>query len=601
MATLTTGDQAVAGPPAADAPPWHRRRALAPILVVGYLACAYPIYHPAIRHPASRISGGNDSLLFSWWLGWIPHAVAHGMNPLLTGHMNAPDQVNGMWNTSVPLLGVLGAPVTAAAGPVVTLNLWLVLSPVLSASALFFVLRRRFGTLPSAVAGLLYGFSPYVIGHSLGHLHLSVALLPVLALPLLEDVFLRQRHPRRSGVLLGLLAAGQVFLSTEVLATATIMVAVAVATLAAARPGEVRARVRPALTSLAVAAVTALVVAGGPLLLALLGPGRPRGPIQQPGVAVADLYAFVVRSPLQVWHSAGTDRIFSHFTSNATEVSTYLGVPLILLTLYLLIRYRRTLLVTVCGVVAPVAAVLSLGSRLHIRGHNTGIRMPWVVFGRLPLINNALPGRLSLYVVLAISVLLAWWLHHVARAGRGRQLAATALVAAALVPLVPLYPLPVQQVRTPRFFTGSAVTALPRESTVLVLPYPWSAEATAMLWQARAGYRFRMPGGYFVGQRWNGLRLFNPVPTPLTAAAVGLQSGYLDLAAAERRLAEERADARRIGVSAIVLGPTSNADRLRALVDALTGQPGRPVGGVVLWQAPADQPLIPTGDVYQRS
>jgi hypothetical protein len=82
--------------------------------------------------------------------------------------------------------------------------------------------------------------------------------------------------------------------------------------------------------------------------------------------------------------------------------------------------------------------------------------MPWVVFDRLPLINNALPGRLALYVVLAISILLAWWLHHVTRAGRGRPLAATALVAAALVPLVPLHPLPVQQVGTPRFFTSSA-------------------------------------------------------------------------------------------------------------------------------------------------
>ena len=125
---------------------------------------------------AGRATGwvSADSSLATWWLGWTVYALGHGLDPLTSTWQNAPDGVNGMWNTGVPVLGVLLAPVTATAGPVVADNVAMILGPAVSA----YVAYRALGVLVGArwiriAAGLVYGFSPFVIAHAwVGHLDL---------------------------------------------------------------------------------------------------------------------------------------------------------------------------------------------------------------------------------------------------------------------------------------------------------------------------------------------------------------------------------------------------------------------------------------------
>jgi hypothetical protein len=38
-----------------------------------------------------------------WFLRWMPFALEHGYDLLVTHHLNYPDGVNLMWNTSLPL------------------------------------------------------------------------------------------------------------------------------------------------------------------------------------------------------------------------------------------------------------------------------------------------------------------------------------------------------------------------------------------------------------------------------------------------------------------------------------------------------------------
>ena len=91
------------------------------------------LFRQVLAAPPVRLPGGNDGVLFSWWLGAVPHAVFSGSDPLITPLLNAPDGVNGMWTTSVPVLGLVASPLTALVGPVVTLNVLFVLAPALSA------------------------------------------------------------------------------------------------------------------------------------------------------------------------------------------------------------------------------------------------------------------------------------------------------------------------------------------------------------------------------------------------------------------------------------------------------------------------------------
>ena len=81
---------------------------------------------------------------------------------LVSHHLNYPDGVNLMWNTSLPLPGLLLAPVTATWGPVLSFNL-LVLAYGLSAWCAYLAIRRFVpGHLAAAVGGLVYGFSPAI-------------------------------------------------------------------------------------------------------------------------------------------------------------------------------------------------------------------------------------------------------------------------------------------------------------------------------------------------------------------------------------------------------------------------------------------------------
>ena len=94
---------------------------------------------------------------------------AHGDEPALHHLLHAPLGVNGMWNTPVPVLATLFAPITLTAGPVAAYNVAMVLGPVVSGLALALALGvwiERWW--PRAVAGLLYGFSPFMIAHQLG-------------------------------------------------------------------------------------------------------------------------------------------------------------------------------------------------------------------------------------------------------------------------------------------------------------------------------------------------------------------------------------------------------------------------------------------------
>src|SRR5271169_5115570 len=72
------------------------------------------------RDPASRIVAGNpyDADQFAWFFRYDATAVAHFRLPALTTDgMNAPQGISVMWNTFMPLPGVLLAPVTLLAGP----------------------------------------------------------------------------------------------------------------------------------------------------------------------------------------------------------------------------------------------------------------------------------------------------------------------------------------------------------------------------------------------------------------------------------------------------------------------------------------------------
>jgi len=148
-----------------------------------YAALAVVAYLPTLpltdSHAQKCLCG--DTAQQVWFLAWVPFSLAHGHSLFYSNWVLYPSGVNLMDNTAMTLLGVIAAPVTVLFGPVAAYNLVLRAGFTLSALAMFVVVRRLVRWWPAAlVAGLLYGFSPFMVGQGLSHEFLVFAPIPPL-------------------------------------------------------------------------------------------------------------------------------------------------------------------------------------------------------------------------------------------------------------------------------------------------------------------------------------------------------------------------------------------------------------------------------------
>ena len=99
----------------------------------------------------------------------------------------------------------------------------------ISATAAFVVLRKWQVWWPAAaLGGLIYGFSPYMVGQGLGHVEMMFVPLPPFIVMTVVSILQRQGSQRRLGVQLGLLVAVQYLILPEVLASVAVFTFVAV-------------------------------------------------------------------------------------------------------------------------------------------------------------------------------------------------------------------------------------------------------------------------------------------------------------------------------------------------------------------------------------
>ncbi|HEX6492316.1 MAG TPA: hypothetical protein VF112_02325, partial [Candidatus Dormibacteraeota bacterium] len=477
------------------------------------------LFLPAWRDPAHLVIGGHgDSEQSMWFLRWLPWAMTHGHDPLLTDHIGHPTGANLMWNSSQPLTALAAWPLTAAAGPVLAYNAMVTLALALSGWCAYLALRRIVpGRVGALAGGLLYGFSPYMVAHAVGHLDLVMAPIPPLLLLVLHELLvIRRLSPLAGGAALGLLATFQLFIAEELLASEAIVAAIALAVLALLHRERVREDARRLLIALAAGVAVFTVLADWALAVQFLGSGRVHGGGAASGFGTDVLNLVVPGSP-QWLDPHPAQSLFARFPGNGSERTGYLGIPLLALLALTVARHRRETAVRTAAITGVAVVVLALGTTLQVGGVHTHVPLPALVIAHLPVLDNLLPGRLMLYAFLAAAVLLAVAVDDLRRAP-SRTLGAVLLAASALA-LVPRMPFPTAPVSTPAFFTGTAVQQRIGEGdVVLVAPFSRRPLPTdAMVWQALSGMRFRMPEGYYQGPGPGGTRIYGPPPSATSA------------------------------------------------------------------------------------
>jgi hypothetical protein len=539
----------------------HRRWLPATLVLCAYVAFAVLVFSTAWRHPTTRFVGAEfDSSPHAWFLSWVPFALGHGDNPLRSDWIGAPGGVNLTWSTSVTLPGLVMSPVSLLAGPVVAYNLLATLGLTLTAFTAYLLGRRlALSHLAAAIAGAFTGFSPYMLAHTTGgHANLvSVAGVPLLGLLLHDLLVRRHRPPLLLGVLLGLLAAAQLYTAEEVLATEAVVAALGIVVLAAVAGREqVRQHWREATRRLATAlglALPVFAVFAFPLISTQFFSGAHAvGPIWPPGTYVTDLANLLVPSGVEEVAPSAALQLSEKFTGSIAEWGGYVGVPLLALALVVAGWRWRSALVRWAAAMAVLTGVLSLGPRLHLNGHSTWIVLPWRLLGNLPVLEHVLPARLTLYMFIALGLLAGVFVDAV----RQQRRAAVRAVGGALLVLCavtqcPRIPFPTRATETPAFFTGDAVKALPEGAVALLEP---GVRHNAMLWQAQAHWRFRMVGGWYFVPDAKGHMGYGPDPTPLSDAVAKLEQGDTTPPTADQ-LRRYRDELRRDKVRSIVVLP----------------------------------------------
>jgi hypothetical protein len=475
------------------------------LAAVLYLAVALVLWSGLwLHHPTSTATCGcRDTALLTWFMAWPAYALRHGDALFFSTRALHPYGINLPANTSFLAISLPLTPVTWALGPVASLNVAATLAPVATALSARALLLRWTTWQPAAfLAGLFYGFSPFVIeALTLQHVEFATLVVPPLLFWCLDELLVRQRG--RSwvwGLALGGLCTLQFFLSSELLVVCVLAAVIGVVLLLAVglvRDREaVLARVRHAVTGLATAAATGLVLLAYPAWYAVAGPRA------LPAQVFPDIQYFgstwrTLLLPAGA-HDRGPNAIletYGYFGSHPLLLG-YLGLGLTAVLVVGLVWFRRDGRLWFCAAMLVILEVLSLGAAAG----------PWRLFGHLPLVENVVPDRIAcvadLFAALMLGVILdrarasgpASSGHHLPRPGTA---AAWALAAVALVPLALQYRLPftTRPVDVPPWFTTVGST-VPPDDVVLTYPYASSGLRAPLTWQAVGDLRWSLVGGW---------------------------------------------------------------------------------------------------------
>lgn len=484
------------------------------LAAVLYALVACLAYWPVSPFDAHHVVGCacSDPIQEVWFLNWTSFALQHALNPFFTSYMLVPHGANLGANTFMPLLGLVGMPITLTLGPIAAYNLLLRLAFAASGLSMFLVLRRYTSWYPAAlVGGLLFELSPFMVVH--GQRHLFLVFLPLLPpmIPVIDDWLLRpRRSPVASGLLLGLLAGLEYLVSPEVLLATGLMAVVALAVLALKNPHEVRSRIKPLVTGSLVAIGLLGIIAGYPIWMLLFGPQHTHGPphpVANLDSFREDLLSTVIPSDMQLIAPHAVESLAA-IPPLIFENGSYLGLPLLALLVYLSIRWRHDSLIAIFAVVGGVAAILSLGTELQVGGHRVFGVMPFRILAHIPILQSLEPARFTLFVQLAAVLILARGMDRVWREGWvagapadssglnvPRAFGMAIVGAVVLVPLIPGFPYRTEPVNVPALFTSSQVNDIPQDAKVFTYPYDYPPYNDPMSWQVASGMRFRIFGG----------------------------------------------------------------------------------------------------------
>ncbi|NUT26222.1 MAG: glycosyltransferase family 2 protein [Streptomyces sp.] len=557
-----------------------------------FLLMSVALYSGRFFDPAHRYLPDSlrDQNQWEWFFAVTADNVAHFRNPLFTDLQGFPDGVNLMANTVMLGMSVPLTPLTLLAGPAVTLSLVMTLGLAATAAAWYWLIVKYVarGRTAAFLGAALAAFAPPMVSHAHAHPNFVVLFM----IPLIIDRALRLctgTRVVRDGVVLGLMAAYQVFLGEEPLLLAALGMLLFAAAYAAIRRDTARATWRPLLRGLLIGASVCLPLIVYPLVWQFAGPQSYTDIEHNPRSfnSPLALLSFAERS----WLAGDAERA-NALAFNTTEQNAFYGWPLALLAFAILVRLWKRALVKALAFTAVAAAFLSLGREFRVPLTGITLPGPWQLLADKPLFEAVIESRVAMICAPALGMLLAIAVEHLLTPRPGTSSLTSAYagigllgVALALLPLIPAPLRAVDRTPVPAFIADGTWKSYVREGESLVpVPLPDPGDAEALHWQTEAGLGFRLAGGYFNGP-------YGEERTGIYGAEPRFTSNLLrdvrdsgDVPPVNRSWQEQaRVDLAYWRAGVLVLAPQPNDAALRETVEKLVGAPGRWVDGVWVW------------------
>lgn len=557
------------------------------LAVAAFLLMAVALYSGRWAGPNHRYLPDSlqDQNQWEWFFAVTADNVAHLRNPFFTTLQGYPDGVNLMANTVMLGLTVPLAPVTLLLGPAITLALVMTLGLAATAAAWYRLIVKRVVRHRGAafVGAALAAFAPPMVSHANAHPNFTVLFM----IPLIIDRALRlcteDAGTVRNGVVLGLMAAYQIFLGEEPLLLASLGMTLFAGAYAVVRRDVARAAWRALLKGLAIGAAVCLPLVALPLYWQFFGPQSYKSVLHgdNAGNSPLALISFAGRSLV-----AGNEANANALSLNPTEQNAFYGWPLVALAFAIVVRLWEHALVKALAFTAVAAAVLSLGPRFRMPLSNSTVPGPWALLGDKPLFESVIEGRVAMICAPALGMLLAVAIERLVRTPNiGNQFIGLTAVAAALIPIVPAPLKTVERAQVPAFIAdGTWRSYVGKDETLVPVPLPDSGNAEALHWQTASGLEFKLPGGYFNGP-YGSERIGIYTASPRNTSSMLRDISFTGVAPVigKNWQAQARVDFAYWKAGALVLAPQQYQDQLRRTVDKLVGRPGQWVGGVWVW------------------
>jgi len=467
-------------------------------LILSYLLFAYSIgFNLTTSYIGLYI---HDQLQFIWTLYWWPYAISHHINPFFSTFIWHPYGTDlSIAPASVPGASLIALPITLIFGPVASYNILIIVGNALSAFFTFLITRYLTKSYKAGViAGLLFGFSTYQFVQVI-HLHIVLTFL----IPLIGYLFLlfweKKIHSIAFILLVGSCLTLQYLFAIEVFVTLTLFLGISFIIFMLVYPEHFKKLINFSI-NLSGAYVFCLMMLSPFIYTAFIN-GIPTKPFNSAEIFSIDPLNFIIPTTASYIGANAFAQLSSTFFGSIFENSGYLGIPALGIIIIYSVKYWHEKMTRVLFFTLLCFMILSLGPKLHIAGNST-LTLPEYYLNKLPVINQLLPERLTVYVFFVASLLIGLWAGKNLTGLRAGKKDLTLYLKYMLIVFTLIFIFPNVRggtahtdINIPYFFTsGIYKNYIQRGDNVLYIPYAGNGDS--MLYQEYTNMYFNLAEGY---------------------------------------------------------------------------------------------------------